>query len=296
MAMRVRFWGTRGGIPTPGPQTVRYGGNTPCVEVQAAGQHLVFDAGTGIRALGLDVLARKTHPYEAHVFIGHCHWDHIQGFPFFAPAYVPGNRLTVYGSQGSGRGIREVLEGQMAHDFFPVEMKDVGGDVRFVDLEEGTFHVGEVEVAILHLNHPGLSMAVRIRHAGVSFVYSSDTEPFREVLGRQGFAAGSPMAKYAAELDQRAVEFAKGADCLVIDGQYTREQYPKRLGWGHSTMDDAADVGHKAGAKRVAIYHHDPVHDDAFLDTQFARLAGDAKARGSRTEVIGAREGLVLTL
>ena len=296
MAMSVRFWGTRGGIPTPGPGTVHYGGNTPCVEVQAGGQNLICDAGTGIRPLGQDVLRRGPGPYEAHIFIGHCHWDHIQGFPFFAPAYVPGNRVTVYGSQGSGRAIREVLEGQMAHDFFPVEIKDLGADTRFVDLEEGTFTLGAVEVSTLHLNHPGLSMAIRLRHEGRTMVYSSDTEPFRFILQRQQFPAGSALDAWIESLDRRVADFARDADLLVVDGQYTVEQYAKKLGWGHNTMDEAAEIGHRAGAKRVAIYHHDPLHDDAFLDAQFARLTEAFRKRGSRTEVIGAREGLALTL
>jgi len=295
VAITIKFWGTRGGIPTPGPGTVRYGGNTPCVEARMGDATFVFDVGTGVRALGIDILQRGK-PFDGHVFIGHCHWDHIQGFPFFAPAYIPGNKVTVYGSQGSGRGIREVLEGQMSHDFFPVEIKDMGGDVQFVDLEQGTHDIAGKTVKTLHLNHPGLSMAIRLEHEGKSFVYSSDSEPFREILGRQQFPEGSPMTEYIDELDSLLVNFAKDADLLVVDGQYTREQYRSRLGWGHATMDDAVETAMAANAKRVAVYHHDPAHNDEFLDEQMARLQQMTADAGSSTEVIGACEGLEIKL
>jgi len=295
MSIQVRFWGTRGGIPAPGPSTVRYGGNTPCVEARVGDTNFIFDAGTGIRPLGMDIVKRGK-PFDGHLFIGHCHWDHIQGFPFFAPAYIPGNTVTVYGSQGSGRGIRDVLQGQMAHDFFPVEIKDMGADVRFVDLDQGSFQVGDATVSVLHLNHPGLSMAVRLEHGGSALVYSSDSEPFRDVLGRQQFPEDSPMTAYIDELDQRVVDFAKGASLLVIDGQYTAEQYPSRLGWGHATMDDAVSVGMRAGVGRVAVYHHDPVHDDDALDAHQSRLTEHVKSAGSQTQVLFAAEGLELEI
>ena len=295
MALTVRFWGTRGGIPTPGPETIRYGGNTPCVEVRVGDTNIIFDAGTGVRGLGLDILEREG-PFVGHLFIGHCHWDHIQGFPFFAPAYVPGNQLTVYGSQGSGRGIREVLEGQMAHDFFPVEIKEMGADVQFIDLEQGSFDIDDCTITTLHLNHPGLSMAVRVDHDGRSVAYSSDSEPFREILGRQNFPSDSPMAAYIDELDERVVEFARGADLLIMDGQYTADEYPAKLGWGHASMNDAAEVGRRAEVKRVAVYHHDPLHDDDYLDTQRDRLQAMLTEAGSSTEVVFAAEGLELEL
>ncbi|MCI0341982.1 MAG: MBL fold metallo-hydrolase [Planctomycetales bacterium] len=295
MGITVRFWGTRGGIPTPGPTTVRYGGNTPCVEVRAGGVLFILDAGTGIRELGVHLL-KQGGPVEAHLLISHAHWDHIQGFPFFAPAYVPGNRLTVYGSQGSRKGIQELLEHQMVQDYFPVELKEMSADLHFVDLEEGGFRVGPVEVTTQYLNHPGLSMSVRLRHEGKTFVYSSDTEPFRELLGRQKSAGDSGLDRYVRDMDDRLSKFAQGADLMVVDGQYTPEEYSKKLGWGHSSMDDAAEAARRAGARRVAIYHHDPLHTDDFLDAQMKRLQESLRQKGATIECLGAREGLEVAL
>jgi phosphoribosyl 1,2-cyclic phosphodiesterase len=232
--VRVRFWGVRGSIPTPGPGTVRYGGNTSCVSVEAAGHDLlVLDAGSGIRLLGLDLIECKRLPVTAHLFLSHTHWDHIQGFPFFAPAFIPGNSICIYGAAGSDEGLIEALEGQMLHRYFPVTLDELGASFSFQRITPGSHEVGGARITVAPLHHPGSTVGYRLELNGCIVAYVTDTEP----LG----AADRP------QIDPATLLLARDADVLIHDAQYTDEEYPKKVGWGHSPVSHVVDLAVAAG-------------------------------------------------
>lgn len=248
----VQFWGVRGSIATPGSKTVRYGGNTACVEMRIAGKRLIFDGGTGLRVLGLSLLRQM--PVEAHLFFSHTHWDHIQGFPFFTPAFIPGNRFHIYGAIApNGSTIEQRLADQMLHPNFPVPLKVMQSDLKFYDLTPGdAFDLGDIRVETAPLNHPNGALGYRIEWQGHTAVYCTDTEHFPN------------------RLDENVVHLARGADVLIYDATYTNAEYhdflTPKIGWGHSTWEVAVEVAKAAGVKRLAMFHHDPSHDDHFLD------------------------------
>jgi len=253
----IRFWGTRGSIATPGQDTIKYGGNTACTEVRCGDQLLILDAGTGIRVLGLSLLREfQQGPIKGHIFVGHTHWDHIQGFPFFAPAFNPSNEFAIYSLHGAERPLDKVFRGQMESDYFPVLLSDMKANVKFCELESEV-HLGEIQVSYIFLNHPGLAVGFRISFAGRSLVYLSDHENY----GR--LAPGGPSPN---PMDLEIARFAENAELLISEAQYTEEEYAQKKGWGHSTFLDALERAAQAKVKRLAIFHHDPSHDDAFLD------------------------------
>jgi diguanylate cyclase (GGDEF)-like protein len=281
----VRFWGTRGSIASPGEHTTRYGGNTSCVEVRAPdGTVIVLDCGTGARELGLHLVRTLPSPMRLHLFIGHTHWDHIQGFPFFVPAFLPGCELNVYAPLGFQQSLEEAMAGQMEYSYFPVKLRDLRSRIHFTELEEGFFRVGDVLVETQYLNHTAPTIAYRMSSAGATVAYVTDHEPFWKsddgILHHPG--------------DQRHIAFMRGADLVIHDAQYTHEEYANRLGWGHSTVEYATDVALAAGVKRLALFHHDPGHDDVAME----RLETDARTRvkacGGVLDVFAAREGLEL--
>ncbi len=288
--MFVRFWGTRGSIPKPGPSTVRYGGNTSCVELRSSsGTLVVLDCGTGALALGQMLVKSGPAPITGHLLIGHTHWDHIQGFPFFAPLFIPGNEWHIYGPRGIGDSLRESLAGQMQYAYFPVTLKDLGATIHYHDLVEGTLDVADIRVTTQYLNHPALTLGYRLEADGVSVVYSTDHEPH----------AARDAARTKAPLDgeeARHVRFLSGADLLIHDAQYTAAEYTAKKGWGHSTVGYAADTALSAGVRRLALFHHDPMRSDTELDELVVR-ARERVAKGSPAiEVFAAAEGQVLEL
>ena len=253
----VRFWGTRGSIATPGEDTNKYGGNTSCTEVRCGDQLLILDAGTGLRVLGVALLCEfQKRPIKGHIFIGHTHWDHIQGFPFFAPAFIPGNEFAIYSLHGAAKPLEKVFRGQMDSDYFPVMLSDMRAHLEFCELESEV-QLGEVRVSYMFLNHPGLAVGFRISFAGRSLVYISDHENYGRLT--HGGPSSNPM-------DAEIARFAENADLLISEAQYTEEEYEQKRGWGHSTFLDALERAAQAKVKRLAIFHHDPSHDDAFLD------------------------------
>ena len=282
--MRVRFWGTRGSVPTPGPTTVRYGGNTSCVEMRTdAGTLFIFDSGTGIRELGLH-LARQGGTLSAHLMLGHTHWDHISGFPFFSPAFVPGNRLVIYGARDLDRSLRDVLAGQMHYTYFPVPLGDLRADIEFTELEEGKIRIEDAVVRTHYLNHTAVCMGYRLEADGASVAYITDHEPYGVVEDglRRGFVHGG---------DRRLIEFVRGVDLLIEDAQYTPEEYAARRGWGHGSMDYVTDVAIEAGVRRLALFHHEPTHPDDDIDRMVASSRARAGETGSQLELFGAVEG-----
>ena len=253
----IRFWGTRGSIATPGPATNKYGGNTACTEVRCGEQLLILDAGTGIRGLGLALLREfQQIPIKGHIFVGHTHWDHIQGFPFFAPAFNSENEFTIYSLHGAEKPLHKIFRGQMDSDYFPVRLSEMKAKLNFSELESEV-QLAEIRVSFTFLNHPGLAVGFRISFAGRSLVYISDHETFERL---------SPQGPHPNPLDVEIARFAENADLLICDAQYSEEEYAQKKGWGHSTFLDALLLAAQAKVKRLAIFHHDRSHDDAFLD------------------------------
>jgi CheY-like chemotaxis protein len=289
--MRVRFWGTRGSIATPGPGTNHFGGNTSCVELTTeGGDLLILDCGTGIRGLAAQLMGQGAAPIKANILIGHTHWDHIQGFPFFIPAFVPGNSIAVYGPEGSRGSLHEVLAGQMEFTYFPVELAQLPAAIDCHDLTEGIHAIGGARVATQFLNHPAMTLGYRIEADGVAVVYLVDHEPFSDDLWRAGSQPGH-IESILHEGDRRHALFMADADLVIHDAQYTPEEYPAKRTWGHSTYDYVVQIAAAAGVRRVALTHHDPAHDDAFVAGIEHKARALALQRGTGLEVFCAYEG-----
>ena len=289
--MRVRFWGTRGSIATPGPTTLRFGGNTSCVEaVTNSGARFIFDCGTGARLLGLDLMARAPKPIRARLLLGHTHWDHIQGFPFFVPLFVPGNEFTICAPAGVGHSLAGVLAGQMEFTYFPVALDQLPAKIEYKDLSEGTYEFGGVRIITQFLNHPAVSLAYRIEADGVVMVHACDHEPFASALWREGARPGHIESLLHAG-DRRHALFMKHADLLIHDAQYTPEEYPGKKNWGHSTYQYAVELAASADVRRLALTHHDPTHDDPFLERIEQSARALARQRNLALHVFCAYEG-----
>ncbi len=293
MSFFVRFWGVRGSIPTPGPQTQRYGGNTSCVEVEVDGVRYICDAGSGIRELGIELMSSNLGKLKAHFFFSHMHWDHIQGFPFFGPVYVPDNHFTIWGPKTGDRRFARLLQGQMHSSYFPVDFQDLGGTIHADDLGDGDRVVDGVRVRVFHQHHPGVSYAYRFERDGVSVVYATDSEIDLD-LDDPDLPMRDSRALRAVPSD--LVEFCRGADLLIADGQYTDAQYPKFVGWGHARATTVTDLAVHAQVKQLAVFHHDPMHTDEQIDMLVKHCQDRAERHGSDMLVFGAREGFELEL
>jgi phosphoribosyl 1,2-cyclic phosphodiesterase/DNA-binding response OmpR family regulator len=288
--VEVTFWGTRGSIAKAGPTTVRYGGNTSCVSVRTeAGTLLVLDCGTGIHELG-QTLTRDGGRVDGHLLIGHTHWDHIQGLPFFAPLFGPGNRWHVYGPRGLDTSIDNTLAGQMQYTYFPVQLLDFAATIEYHDLVEGQFEIDDVIVTTQYLHHTALTLGYRIEADGVTVVYATDHEPT---------TTGAPRPDGIDELNRveaQHVAFLRDADLVIHDSQYLAEEYPEKVGWGHSTVEYAVAVARAADARRLALFHHDPTRTDDAVDALLARGRARARDTGFAGEVFAAAEGVTITL
>lgn len=296
--VRVRFWGVRGEVPVPGPTTVRHGGNTPCVEIRAANQIIVLDAGTGLRALGRQLLAEHgERPIALTLLLTHTHWDHIQGLPFFAPLYGSHHSVTIVGYEGARQSLMKTLAAQMDSPYFPVPMHEIASSLRVREMRELEFLVGRVPVQATFVNHPGITLAYRISTAAGAIVYMPDHEilPFpRERPGSTSATADAGKPRdFVDYKNQLLAEFVDGAEVFVCDAQYDAAQYERHIGQGHSCVDDAVELARLAKAKQLVLFHHDPSHDDEAID----RLAAHARslARGEFA-VEAAREGAEIVL
>lgn len=284
--MQVRFWGTRGSIAKPGPGTVRYGGNTSCVEVTSpGGTMIIIDCGTGAHDLGQHILKNKLTGNEGSILISHTHWDHIQGIPFFAPLFVPGNTWTFYAPRGFGDTLRETLAGQMEFTYFPVTLDAFGAKVDYRDLVEQTFDLGDVRVTTRFLNHPALTLAYKLECNGATMVYSCDHEPHsHELADGEGHIHGQ---------DREHSDFFRGADLVIHDAQYTPAEYATKVGWGHSTPQYAVQMCREAGVGTLALTHYDPTRTDTQVDAILEELRAAAPPN-DRLKIIGAAEGMVI--
>ncbi len=288
MSLTLRFWGTRGSIPSPGMATARYGGNTPCVELRTAdGWLVILDAGTGIRELGRSLMERANGDgVDGDIFLTHAHWDHIQGIPFFAPLFHRGNHFTIWGSRSLQTSIDRVVRDQMSPVVFPVTFEELQARIDFQELAEERRAGCGYEVRAIAVRHPGGALGYRFTERNGEdggLVYVSDNEL-------------SPAARYddPPNWRERFVEFAHGADVLVHDSMYTADEYASFVGWGHSTYEDAIEVALEAEVKRLVLFHHRPERTDDEVDRCVARCRALVQARGARLEVIAAAEGMTL--
>jgi CheY-like chemotaxis protein/phosphoribosyl 1,2-cyclic phosphodiesterase len=262
------------------------------VEVRARdGTLIVLDCGTGAHDLGRSLMASGVRPIRGHFLITHTHWDHIQGFPFFAPLFIQGNEWDVYAPQGLGQRLEETLAGQMEYAYFPVTLGQLDATIRYHELTEGAFDLGTVQVTARYLNHPGLALGYRLEAGGVTVVYATDHEPHSR---HQPEAANPTQAVPIHREDQRHVEFLAGADLVIHDAQYTLGEYPGKLSWGHSPAELAVDFAIAAGVKRLALFHHDPLRDDAAVD-QLVEICR-RRAVASRLDIFAAAEGQTIEL
>lgn len=273
--MRIKFWGARGSIACPTPQHMKYGGNTSCIEVMPGGdRRIILDAGTGIRSLGGHFIKHDIR--EAHLLLTHTHWDHINGFPFFAPAYDPKRSLHIMAGHLSAKkgGIRGALSAQMDSPMFPVPLAAMQAKLRFEDFKagEGFSLYDDVRIETAPLNHPNGATGYRIEHDGKAMCYVTDTE----------HVPGAP--------DRNILGLIEGADLVIYDSTYTEEEFPSKIGWGHSTWNEGVSLCREAGVEKMAIFHHDPEHDDAFMEKL------EAEARNAWSGTFAARDGMELTI
>lgn len=291
--VHVTFWGTRGSISTPGRNTEKYGGNTPCVSVRCGDTMIILDAGTGIRNLGIELTEEPEDLRKGlslHLFLSHTHWDHIQGLPFFQPAYFKDAKLTIYGSPNKERFLASILKDQMDYEYFPVSMAAFAADITIQDISQDVIQLGPVVVDWQEqVCHPGGSVRYRLTLQEKKIVYATDVE-LDYLFGQEE----TPREK--KDLADGYMEFIRGADLLIADGQYTGAEYPAKVGWGHSSIPLLLDVASRCRVKQLAVFHHDPQHSDNFLDDLWAKNRFKYLSEEHRTDVFWAREGLTLAI
>ncbi|MBA3260274.1 MAG: MBL fold metallo-hydrolase [Gemmatimonadales bacterium] len=288
MAYTLTFWGTRGSIPTPGPRTARYGGNTACIGVSGPGRRLlILDAGSGLRPLGHELMARRDGPLSADILLSHTHWDHIQGLPFFKPLSAPGNSVCIYGAAQEGVPLEKILRRQMDPMVFPVPLTAVAAALRVTEIEEGEFPIADFRVRAFRLRHPGTTYGYRLAPAtgGREIAYVTDNE-----LGDGG--------SYPVGDGWRAalVTFLGETDTLIHDAMYSEHMIQVRRGWGHSTPRQAVELAAEAGCRRLVLFHHEPEHDDDAIDRLLDQTRAFARQVAPGLEVDAAAEGLELAL
>lgn len=294
--MKLIFWGTRGSIPTPGKQTVKYGGNTPCVELRLDDNNLVIlDAGTGIRNLG-EKLIETGDSINAYVLISHPHWDHIQGFPFFKPAFISGNEFTIVSGETKSVSLPDMISDQMNKVYFPIQLNELKAKINFKPIGEDEFKVFDADVKSIFLNHPTFAIGYRINQNGKSIVYISDNEPFDRFIAHSVRNVEQDIVtKYlecSPEPNQRIFNFVMGADILIYDTTYSPEEYIDRVGWGHSHYLFSLKVAAEGKVKKLILFHHDPSHNDEKIDEIYKKCLREITIRDYPFSCIVAYEGL----
>jgi phosphoribosyl 1,2-cyclic phosphodiesterase len=296
--MKVRFWGVRGSIASPGPNTVRYGGNTTCIEVRSDdGSLIILDAGTGIYPLAQHLLKRM--PVQASIFMTHTHWDHIQGLPFFTPLYIPGNTVRIHGGYDivARRGIEQIMEVQLQYSYFPVREVEMNASIEYRTITVGErLAVGDAIVTPLMLNHPVVNFGYRIDCNGKSVFFTGDHEPWPNIYRHED----EEYAEFQQMIDtqQSQLDLAlAGLDVLIADSSYTTAEYQTKLGWGHGTLEGSIAWGRRLGVKTLVCTHHEPERGDEALERAFsAALESSAALPGEPGEpqFLLAREGMEL--
>jgi len=298
--LSVRFWGVRGSIPCPGPDTVIFGGNTSCLEIRAGEKLVIVDLGTGLRPLG-DWLRendlKKHGKIDADIFLSHTHWDHIMGFPMFSPIYHPGTSLRITAPLSyEDDSLKQIIENQLSYRYWPVRADELAARIEYNQINETTLDLGSgLTVVSKYLNHPISCMGYRFNYEGKSIAAVFDHEPFRNlfVVGREEDVYDEQASKEgeiaAAEENEKIRAFLKGADIIIHDAQYSQDEYTRHIGWGHASCTHAVEAAQAAGAGTLVFFHHDPAHTDSQLEQIEKKYANNESAR-----IIMAREGLVL--
>jgi phosphoribosyl 1,2-cyclic phosphodiesterase len=267
------MWGTRGSIASPGPETVKYGGNTTCISVETdAGETIIIDGGTGIRKLGLKLMASL--PVRCNVLITHTHWDHIQGLPFFIPLFVPGNSLTFHGAFDPvySKSLKDILAGQMEYCYFPVRESELNANIEYKRINDGVcFELGTAKITSILMNHPVLNYGYKIEADGKSFFFTGDHEPPGNIYDE----SDEEYDEYQSFIDlknEKLYKLIENIDLMVSDSSYTSEEYKTKIGWGHGTFDSSFDLGRRVKAKQLVFTHHEPTRTDDDLDKIYREL------------------------
>lgn len=303
--MKIRFWGVRGSIPCPGPNTMKYGGNTLCIELRFRDldRVIILDAGTGIRELGNYMMVHDLPkgPIKTEIFLTHTHWDHIMGFGFFAPIYIPTTKLKVYAPVTyEDDTLEDIVGGQLTYRYFPVRREELGSEIEYIDLKEGRLDLGDdIVLTTKYLNHPILCLGYRFEYHSKVLCTAYDTEPFRNLFCTDPHDPSYDKAmayegeQVAKEENRRLEEFFASSDLLIHDTQYTQEEYESsKIDWGHSPFEHAIAGAKRSRVKRLALFHHEPVR----TDTQIDELANKYCDPTDDTEVFFAREGMEIEL
>jgi phosphoribosyl 1,2-cyclic phosphodiesterase len=305
--MRIKFWGVRGSVPCPGPHTAKYGGNTACIELRfdEADRLVIIDAGSGIRELGNFMMGNDLPkgPMKADIFLSHTHWDHIMGFPFFTPIYIPGTRLTVFGPVSyENEPLDEIVGGQLTYRYFPVRQSELAADIKYISLKEDRMDIGDdIILSTKFLNHPILCLGFRFEYQGKIFCTVYDTEVFRNIFSTdtddpsydEAMAMDGELA--AREENHKIEQFFKDADLVVYDAQYTKSEYEDgKVGWGHNYIEQAIESSQRANVKRLALFHHDPDRTDKEMDVLSKKYCRPENNNG--IEIFFAKEGMEIHL
>ncbi len=283
----LTFWGTRGSIPSPGKDKSKYGGNTSCVEVKLPNRQLIIlDGGTGIRELGHALLLRKKKVH-AHIFISHYHWDHIQGLPFFAPAYNAGNKLTILGAKHPQFPLEKIFSSQMESIHFPVKSSSLSAHISFKKLSLGNFCVADTEVKTIRANHPGINFSYSLNFDSQKLVYMTDNELLPQI---------TKAKSHIVYKREDFISFIKGADILIHDAQYSDKEYSIKKGWGHSAWKEAAKLAVDGEVKHLILFHHDPGHSDSVIDSFVRKCKDQIRKMNASIKCSGAMEGKTITI
>ena len=273
----IKFYGVRGTLPVPGEKSLIYGGNTSCVKVSIPGKNaIIFDCGSGVKKLGDSMVSEKT---EANIFITHAHWDHLNAFPFFTPLYIPGNKVRVYGPKSPGSSVSKMISDQMSDIYFPITVQEFGGHLDYIDLHEESFQLDGIRLSTMLLRHPGNCLGYRIDHGGKSMCYITDNELFPE-----------KSSGYSLEYLDKLCNFIAETDVLITDTTYTEEEYPMRVGWGHSSNVEVAKLAHRANVKKLCLFHHDPNQNDQDIEKKWKDTCRVLESLNSEVECLCPKE------
>lgn len=298
--MIIKFWGTRGSIPTPGKATVKYGGNTPCVEARIDDENfIILDAGTGIRNLG-DRIIESGRSVNTYILISHPHWDHIQGLPFFKPAFISGNDITIVCGVLHEITLEQLISDQMKEVYFPIQIKELKANLFFKSVKEEEFEIFGVNIKTIFLNHPRFAIGYKLTHKNKSITYISDNEPFDRYLS-QTIRNVHPeivnkFLEGGEEPNKRIYDFINSSDILIHDSMYTPEEYLDRVGWGHSHYLFSLKAAAKGEVKNLILFHHDPSHDDKKIEEIYNKCLKEIKNKNYKFNCFPAYEGLTIDL
>ena len=286
--IKVKFWGVRGSIPTPGKKYIKYGGNTPCIEMKLPDDKLfIFDAGTGIRELG-DVLSWNERRLKTHIFLSHFHWDHIQGLPFFRPSYIKGNEIIILGMDTPEAKLEDIISNQMESITFPVQLQSLKAHIQFQRLSEGSNVIDGINVDTIYLNHPGQALGYVITSGDAKICYLTDNELVPTWVNE------TAKLKYKSNTKEKILKAISGANLLIHDAQFTDEEYKTRVGWGHSSLNEVMKLAKEGRVKKLALFHYDPDHFDEHIDILVANCNGYLNSTNHHVECFAAQEGMEL--